>query len=138
MIESNHNKDKEKSLRSLARNLSIIQKLVDSYKLWHSFLVDFPKISRYTIGEKIDSSFVEIIELSFTAINLYQDQKIPHVQKAIIKLDLLKFFLQIAWETNALDNKKFILLSEKFDEIGKMLGGWHRQLKKNDSISSKS
>jgi len=122
----------------LARNLSIIQKLVDSYKLWHSFLLNFPKTSRYTIGEKIDSLFIEIVELSFTAINLYENQKIPYVQKAIMKLDLLKFLLQIAWETNALDNKKFILLSEKFNEIGKMLGGWHRQLKKNNSILPKN
>lgn len=50
------------------------------------------------------------------------------MQKAVTKLDLLKFFLHIAWEIKALDNKKFILLSEKLNEIGKMLGGWFRQL----------
>lgn len=59
---------------------------------------------------------------------LDKNQKLPYVQKAIIKLDLLKFFLQVAWEIKALDNKKFILLSEKLNEIGKMLGGWNRQL----------
>jgi hypothetical protein len=42
---------------------------------------------------------------------------------------LLKFFLQVAWEIKALDNKKYIRLSEKLDEIGKMLGGWLKSIK---------
>jgi len=48
---------------------------------------------------------------------------------ASVKLDLLKFFLQIAWEIKSLDNKKYILLSERLNEIGKMLGGWIKALK---------
>ena len=36
--------------------------------------------------------------------------------------------LQIAWEIKALDAKKYILLSGKLDEIGRMLGGWLKQL----------
>ena len=95
----------------------------------------FPKTSRYTLGEKIDSLFIEITELAFSASYFYKAQKIPYVQKAVAKLDLLKFFLQIAWEVKALDNKKFILLSEKINEIGKMLGGWLRQLTKENSAS---
>lgn len=52
------------------------------------------------------------------------------MQKAAAKLDLAKFFLQLLWEIGALDNKKFIVLSEKLYEIGKMFGGWVRQLQK--------
>lgn len=40
-----------------------------------------------------------------------------------------KFFLQIAWEIKALDNKKYIMLSECLNEIGRMLGGWIKGLK---------
>jgi len=42
---------------------------------------------------------------------------------------LLKFFLRISWEIKAVDNKKYIALSERLDETGKMLGGWISQLK---------
>ncbi len=34
------------------------------------------------------------------------------------------------WETKSLDTKKYATLSEKMDEIGKMLGGWQGQLAK--------
>lgn len=110
----------------------MIQRLIASYKLWYEFLPHFPKTSRYTLGEKIDSLFIDTTELVFIASSLYKGQKLLHVQMAVTKLDLLKFFLQIAWEIKALDNKKFILLSEKLNEVGRMLGGWYRQLSREN------
>lgn len=55
--------------------LPVIQKLSAAYKLWHEFLHHFPKTARYTLGEKIDALFIEIIELIFLASYLYKGQK---------------------------------------------------------------
>jgi len=110
-------------------SLSLIQKLVQAYKLWHGFLPNFSKDSRYTIGTKIDSLFLETIELIIKATYSDKVEKLVSLKNASVKLDLLKFFLQIAWEIKSLDNKKYILISEKLDEIGKMLGGWIKVLK---------
>ncbi len=74
--------------------------------------------------------FLDTIELLFIASYLGREQKLPILQRAGSKLDLLKFFLQIAWELKVLDNKKYIALSEPLQEIGKMLGGWMRGLQK--------
>ena len=52
------------------------------------------------------------------------------MERAISRLDLLKFFLYLAWEIKAMDTKKYILFSQKFDEIGRQLGGWKKQLQK--------
>ena len=100
------------------------------YKLWQAYLPHFPKTSRYTLGEKIDSLFVEIIENIVIASYLSRQEKLPYLKNGLVKIDVLKFFLQVAWEIKALDNKKFIELSEKLIEIGKMLGGWNRQISK--------
>jgi len=107
--------------------LPVLQKLVASYKLWQSYLPHFPKTSRYTLGEKIDSLFVEVVENSVVASYLSRQEKLPSIRQGLLKLDVLKFFLQVAWEIKALDNKRYIALSEKLNEIGKMLGGWNRQ-----------
>lgn len=88
----------------------------------------FPKDLRYTLGNKIDLLFIETIEAIFQAANLIAAEKLPMLRKASSKLDLLKFFLQIAWEIKAIDNKKYQLLSEPLVKIGKMFGGWIRQL----------
>ena len=82
------------------------------------------------MGDKIDSLFIETIESVYTAIFLPRDKKYPYIEQAAAKLNLAKFFLEIAWRIKSLDNKKYIILSEPLDEIGKMLGGWLRQLSK--------
>lgn len=104
-----------------------------AYKTWHEFLTHVPKDARYTLGTKIDTAFVDTAELIFIASYLGKHQKLPYIQQATAKLDLAKFFLQILWEIKGLDEKKYIYLSEKLNEIGKMLGGWNRQLMKENA-----
>lgn len=87
----------------------------------------FPKKSRYTLGGKIDALFLEAAESVYTAGYMNKEEKSAYIQKAIGKFDLLKFFLQIAWETKALDNARYEALSEPLTEIGRMLGGWSKQ-----------
>ena len=116
-------------------SIPLVQKLITTYKLWHEFLPHIPKTARYTLGQKIDALFMDTMELIFIASYLSKQQKQPFVQKAAGKLDVLKLFLRLAWEIKALDNKKYISLSTRLDEIGRMLGGWNKQLsgQKNSS-----
>ena len=65
---------------------------------------------------------------------LTKEKKLPYVHLAIRKLDILKIFLMILWETKSLDDKKYIALSLKIDEIGRMAGGWHGQIVKQNSL----
>lgn len=74
-----------------------------------------------------------IIQASF----LSKKEKQPYVRVGIRKIDTLKIFLMILWETKSLDNKKYITLSLKIEEIGKMLGGWNGQLLKQNSLNNK-
>ena len=87
----------------------------------------FPESSRYTLGEKIDTLFIETLELIFVAQYVSKVQKLPALQKANTKFDALKFFLMILWEIGDLGQKQYAALSEKFNAIGRMLGGWLRK-----------
>ena len=44
----------------------------------------------------------------------------------------------ILWETKSLDTKKYAALSERMDEIGRMLGGWQGQILKNSTPPERS
>lgn len=96
--------------------------------MWHGYLQHFPRLSRYTIGVKIDALFSEITELILQAGYSAKPQKLAVVLRASMKLDALKYFLQMAWEMKMIDNKKYVHLSGPLVEIGKMLGGWRKQL----------
>jgi hypothetical protein len=92
-----------------------------------------PKQHKFSLGEKVDKLFVEVIDGIVTANFLEPKEKIPFVRFAIRKLDILKVFLMMLWETKSLDNKKYISLSARLDEIGRNLGGWHGKLVKENS-----
>lgn len=92
-------------------------------------MLNFSKDSRYTLGSKIDFLFLETIENILKAGQSDKLEKQIFLRRASVKLDMLKFFLQIAWEIKSLDDKKYIKISERLNEIGKMLGGWIKSLK---------
>jgi len=85
------------------------------------------------LGHRIDSLFVEAIEAVSIASFLSRGEKLPYVKLAIRKIDTLKIMLMVLWETKSLDNKKYIAVSLKIDEIGRMLGGWQGQIQKQNS-----
>jgi nitrogen fixation protein len=109
-------------------NIPILQKIIQAYKLWHNALPHIPRLTRYSLGEKINDLFIELSELVLTASYTSKDLKGPVIQRASVRLDTLKFFLQIGWELKAFDNKTFTELSQPLVEVGKMLGGWQKQV----------
>lgn len=113
------------------RLLPVIEKTKSTYIFWYQNYLIIPKMHRYSLGEKIDKIFVDMIDAVITANFLSQKEKEPFVRFAIRKLDILKYFLMMLWETKSLDSKKYIALSTKLDEIGRNLGGWRGKLLKD-------
>mgnify|MGYP001570236958 CR=1 len=99
-----------------------------SYLLWYGYYQTLPKEHRYTLGEKVDGLFIEMIEAIASATFLSKTEKQPWVRLAIRKLDTVKILLLMLWETKSLDTKKYAALSVPLEEVGKMLGGWNGQL----------
>lgn len=112
----------------LSTELPVLQKIADAYKLWHGVLPHLPRLSRYTLGAKIDTLFLDTIEHIVLAGYAPRDRKLDIVLRASSKVDRLKVFLQLAWEMKVLDNKKYLLVSAPLTEVGKILGGWRKQL----------
>lgn len=118
------------------RLLPVLERVKGAYLLWVNYHQTLPKLHRYTLGARIDTLFVEIIEAIAIASFLQRTEKLPWVRLGIRKSDALKVLLMVLWEAKSLDNKKYIALSEKLDEVGRMLGGWLGQLNKQNSPST--
>ena len=110
-----------------------MQKIKVCYQLWYEYYQILPKNHRHTIGLKIDNLFTDSIEAISIATFLSKEEKTPYVRLAIRKINTLNVFLMVLWENNSLESKQYIALSEKTNEIGKMLGGWNGQLIKQNS-----
>jgi len=108
-----------------------------AYLLWYSYIQLIPKTHRYSLGHRIDTFFIDIIEAIATASYISREEKLPFIRVSIRKLDTLRILLMILWETHSIDDTKYIALSLPIDEIGKMLGGWSGQLQKQQTLPRK-
>lgn len=106
--------------------------LGDTYKAWHRALQDIPKLSRFTLGIRIDTLFIETIEYILLAAYAPKGQKGSILKRASTKLDALKFFLQLAWEMKLITNPTYLALAGPLTTSGKMLGGWQKQFDPQD------
>ena len=109
----------------------IFLKLENVYTVWHTYIIHFPKIHRYSIGAKIDNLFCDLISYISSAIFVKRENKLAYILKSIQILDTIKILLKVACNVEALDFKKYTHISNIITEIGKMLGGWHNQLIKD-------
>jgi hypothetical protein len=107
---------------------AVLLKAKEAYALWFIVISDFPKIYRYNLGGKIEGCFLDLLENIFKTIYLSGANKHTQLILAIVKLDNLKFFLQLAWENKCLSTQKYSDLSEQLNEVGRMLGGWRKGL----------
>lgn len=105
--------------------------MYDFYKTLYSCVLQFPKQHRYSLGLKLDAVTLEIIELFLGAASYKATQKLLLLEKASIKLDLLKMLIRLAKDTQAVDTKKYVHLEEQLQKVGKMLGGWLKATKQN-------
>jgi len=106
----------------------VILDIKATYQLWLTLHRDFPKVERLGLGQKIEQTFLETLELTFCLSYLSPEHKLPMLNKAITKLDILKFFTQIAWETKLIPTNKYSELLEKLATIGRQFGGWKKGL----------
>lgn len=89
-----------------------------------------PKKSRYTLGDKIDTRFLNVLELLSIASYQGQNEKLSTLDRAIMGIDVLKFLLRVAWELHIFDDEKYAILSEGVQEIGRQIGAWRKGLQK--------
>jgi hypothetical protein len=119
------------------RLLPVLQELKTTYVLWHTYHEILPKTHRYSLGNRIDNLLAESIEAIAIAGFLPPTEKQAYVRIGIRKIDTLKIFLMMLWETKSLENKHYIALSVKIDGIGRQLGAWNGQLTKQNSPTKK-
>lgn len=119
--------------------LPLLQNVKETYLLWYGYYQILPKTHRHSLGVRIDSLFIEIMEGVSVAGFLSKEEKLPWIRLAIRKTDTLKVLLMVLWETKSLDDKKYIALSLKIETFGRMLGGWYgRTLKDLEEMKEKN
>jgi hypothetical protein len=112
-----------------ASGMSVIKKAYEFYKLFYGYSKSFPKKDKYTLGSKCEMYIIETLELLLAAGNSPRMEKMTYIKQANIKFDTLKIFIRLAQDVKMIDEKKYLELQKRIQEIGRMIGGWQKSVK---------
>jgi hypothetical protein len=110
-------------------DIPIFKKSYELYKAIYSYRTIIAKQDRYTIWSKCENTTLDIIELLMLASQKYKSEKLIILEDTSHKLNLLRIFIRLMKDIQAIDNKKYLILQTSIDEIGRMLGGWIKSVK---------
>src|SRR3989338_10125691 len=104
--------------------IPVLIKLFVLYKITHKLIFKFPKHERYALGEKIENSVLEAIEIFILANQTSKYKKEKVLLKANSKIELLKILFRISLDCQIIESKQYLEAESRLQEIGKMTQGW--------------
>jgi len=96
--------------------------------VWMNIIPHMPRGARFTIGARIENKFLDLLELTYIAYFTEKDKKSEKLSECILTLDTLKFLVSVAWEGKIISNNHYEEISVKLEEIGRMFGGWKKNI----------
>lgn len=110
-------------------DIPIFKKNYELYKSLNTIRASVPKQDRYVVWQRVENTSLDITELLLHATALYKIEKLPILDQASVKLNLLRVLIRLSHDTKAIDGKKYTTIQQQIDEIGRMLGGWIKSIK---------
>lgn len=91
-----------------------------------------PRSQRFTFGERVDRMTLDCLELVIEAIYASPANKAAPLRRANLNLEKLRVFWRLIHERQWISAQQLLFVSQKLDEIGRMIGGWLKSLLSRD------
>jgi four helix bundle protein len=88
----------------------------------------FPRSYRFVLGERLLTVSFDILERIIEAY--YRKEKLESLNQANLGLEKLRHFLRMSYEMQIIGIKPLERLLTLMDEVGRMIGGWIKKVKK--------
>jgi len=115
----------------MAEKETIVTKMYDLVKYLIPIVNRFPRDYKFTLGDRITNLVLDLLEQYIEAYYSGNRQaKINLLIQNNLKLERLRFLIRLAHDFRLFSNQRFGYINSKSDEIGRMNGGWIKQLQR--------
>lgn len=83
----------------------------------------FPKSEKFTLRQNIDNTAIDMLITLDRFTKLNQKDKTTQLRKIVYLFDKFKLLLRISKDLDFIPTNQYMILFEKYDTIGKLLGG---------------
>lgn len=87
----------------------------------------FPRARRYTLGERLESGLLEVLELLIGAA--YGADRRDSLQRANRKLDVVRHLWRLGHSLRAVNGKGYEHGARLMVDLGRQIGGWHKAVR---------
>lgn len=106
----------------MSGHLLIEKKIRDMIVYNHIMTAQFPKHEKYLLANKIRELGYEIFEAAITVNKRFH--KKTTFSELNVKHEVLRQFVNLAFELKYIDAQKHRVSQLKIDEVGKLIGAW--------------
>jgi hypothetical protein len=113
------------------KHLPVFQDTYDLTLEIHKRVNNFPRVHRYSIGERIKIIGFDLLDLIIEANSA--KIKTEFIDKAEKILEKLKIYARVCFDLKIMGNKGFEFMIRKMDEIGRQFNRWKEWSNANSS-----
>ena len=84
----------------------------------------FPRVRRFTLGERLETGLIEVLELLVEAA--YTRNKDTPLRRANLRLEVVRHLWRLAHELKVLAIRQYEHGAALIDDLGRQIGGWLR------------
>lgn len=84
----------------------------------------FPRLRRFTLGERLETRLLTVLERLIEAA--YSKQKKESLARANLDLNTARHLWRLAYELKVISTRRYEYGARLMDDIGRQVGGWLR------------
>ena len=110
------------------RSVSTPKAVQDCHQLleWMIPLLDkFPRVRRFTLGERIEQGVLTVLEELIRAS--YGTNKVQALTQANISLDVVRHLWRLSFQLKVIPVNRYDHGSQLMEALGRQIGGWRKQ-----------
>ncbi len=117
----------------MAENDNILTKLHDLLLYLVPLLAKFPRDQKFLLADRLQVKVMDVQESCLRAY--YGRDKLHQLDEANMGLEIARHLVRLSYDLHLMNAQKYGLISERIDEVGRMLGGWLRKSRKPRATS---
>ena len=109
----------------MAQQEDILTKTYDLLLYLIPLLSKLPRSHKFTLGDRIENLLLDVLQAFIQAYYTgNRTVKRERLRENNLRLETLRYLIRLIHDLDLISNKRYGLISERVDEIGRMTGGW--------------
>jgi len=92
-------------------------------------LEKFPRSQKFMLADRIQNKLMDVLEYLIKAYYVRGNQKKSLLLEVNVYLEQLRYYIRLSKDLRCIDIRKYELIAEKVNVIGKQVGAWLKSLK---------